>query len=140
MCTRAIISLTLCFVPVAVVCAADAGQKEREKLQGTWTVEGGEVNGSPLSPREKKASWVFEKDRLTWVAGTTKQRLTFRLDPNKIPKAIDIHSDGAQFQGIYRLEGDTLRVAYGKERPTAFKAPRGSKHVLVVLKRHKGKK
>ena len=70
---------------------------------------------------------------------------TFKVDPSKKPKTIDVtFTDGPEkgkiALGIYELEGDTYKVITdpaGKSRPTEFAVKPGSGHVLQVLKREK---
>ena len=51
--------------------------------------------------------------------------VTFKLDPSKKPKAIDITEMGETVPGIYSIEGDTLKIYFcnsrGGERPTELK-------------------
>src|SRR5262249_40016600 len=66
----------------------------------------------------------------------------YRLDPTATPKAIDIVASagdnrGETARGIYPGTGDTLEVCYtvGRERPGAFRSPKGSGIFLAVWKR-----
>ena len=70
---------------------------------------------------------------------------TFKVDPTKKPKTIDVtFTDGPEkgkiALGIYELEGDTYKVITdpaGKSRPAEFAIKPGSGYVLQVLKREK---
>jgi uncharacterized protein (TIGR03067 family) len=47
---------------------------------------------------------------------------------------------GKEAQGIYLLEGDTLKICYtmpGQKRPTAFESLPGSKAYLMIWTRQK---
>ena len=68
---------------------------------------------------------------------------TYTADPSKSPKEINMIGTegdlaGKTAEGIYSLEGDTLRICHtmpGKPRPTSFDSPTGSGIYLVVWKR-----
>jgi uncharacterized protein (TIGR03067 family) len=70
---------------------------------------------------------------------------TFKLDPTKRPKTIDItftegKHKGKTVPGIYEIESDAFRVCIardGDERPAEFSARLGSGRTLVVYKREK---
>ncbi len=69
--------------------------------------------------------------------------MTFKIDPAKKPKEIDIThpavKDGT-VEGIYSLEGESLKMCYGKkdkDRPAKFSTKAGDRGVLFVLKRAK---
>ena len=70
---------------------------------------------------------------------------TFRIDPKKTPKEIDIldesgMNDDKTKLGIYELDGDTYRYCLapaGKPRPTEFASKEGSGHSLGASQRQK---
>ncbi len=128
---------------------------DAKKLQGTWTVDPATFKGVEETPAIKEARaelaamrFVFAGDTLTIRSRPgpppfekgREETSTFRLDPTKKPKEIDL-SDNAR--GIYELDGDTLKVCWdhkGKEngRPTkiGFDTVKETVHDFV-LKREK---
>jgi uncharacterized protein (TIGR03067 family) len=128
------------------LCADDA-KKDLEELQGDWEVVEFIADGKP-SPEEvcKEIKIVFkgEKMQLSGPGEIGIREYSFKLDPSKKPKAIDVTALDGPFKdksvpAIYELEGDELRFCMPnqetKDRPTEFKAAEGSKLGLFVLKR-----
>ncbi len=137
---------------LTVRAAADpAGAREvtdEELIQGRWFVFGFRRNG-PLAPDE---AGVHE------VHVTGDKRVVFRSDqkdrgeafgyvlfPTKSPKEInlignDVRGVSPVYKGIYRVEGDELRIAFtrdedaGAARPTKFDTERPGER-LYTLKR-----
>ena len=70
---------------------------------------------------------------------------TFKIDPTKTPKEIDVMDESGVKNdktklGIYALDGDTYKYCLapaGKPRPTEFTSKAGSGHSLGVSKREK---
>jgi uncharacterized protein (TIGR03067 family) len=66
---------------------------------------------------------------------------TLTLDASKQPSQIDmVHADGARWEAIYAVEGDTLRLNYveadGKEtRPSTFTTNDATEATIIVLRR-----
>ena len=146
--------MTVCMALVGVTflnlaqprLATDHTNAEVAKLRGNWVI----VAWDPSDPAFK----VFEKDvkggrveftqdhiQLKGVNGTKKFR--YKLNANMPSKEMDwISEKGEPIPGIYRLEGDTLKICIadypGKQRPTEFKA-KGPKNGqgLIILKRAK---
>jgi len=144
-----------CFLLVAVALllaaddAKDEVKKELARFEGTWKWV------SLESEKEKLSADALKDPRLKLtgdkfvVTGENAENAvmsgTFKVDPTKKPKTIDVtFSDGPQkgktFLGIYELEEDIYKVCVdpeGKSRPTEFAIKPGSGYVLELLKREK---
>jgi uncharacterized protein (TIGR03067 family) len=128
-----------------LVSAASAQDKsDKDKLQGTWLMVSGERAGKALPPEfAKDAKVVFAGDKLTLKNKDFMLEGTFKLDPGKKPKEIDVDFNGKPGKGIYQLEGDTLKIAHGETgdpRPKDFTTKEGDQVTVVVFKREKAEK
>ena len=140
---------------VGVLSAAEANGKidpaELKKLQGTWTLVSGEMDGKPLPDDAVKPS------KITWTKGAIdivsphqakepiKAQLTV-LDPSKTPHEMTFKrpkgpNSGKDLKGIYAFDGpDTYKVCFdpsGKTRPKELATTPGSGYILHVWKRTK---
>jgi uncharacterized protein (TIGR03067 family) len=144
-----ILTLTAALASVAGVYASAVKAADKEhtnQLLGTWVVVSGEEDGKP-SPEEKikgskmtvdgKTIKLSDKDdKQLWI-------LDYKLDPSKKPAEIDMtvaegQGAGKSSQGIYELEGDSLKLCYalpGADRPKTFKTTAGAKENCFTLKR-----
>jgi uncharacterized protein (TIGR03067 family) len=112
----------------------DALKKEVDLLRGTWSVN------VPVGGDEVKGQFAIYGDESFEInLGGNHVNGARKIDPTKKPKEITLTPDGANksLLGIYKLEGDTLTLCFGENRPTDFKANKGSTHTLWVLKREK---
>jgi RNA polymerase sigma factor (sigma-70 family) len=124
---------------------------DQDKLQGTWRIVELIVDGQPArrqNPTEE-ANMVVRGDQISMVAlpeGKKVKEFRFKIDPAKMPKAIDLcvptdQDKGKTGHGIYELEGDRWKLCFpqddneAKERPKSFKSEAGSRLVLMTLKR-----
>jgi internalin A len=124
----------------------DSAKKEREQLAGTWKVTSAERDGQP-DKGSLNAITMFTADGKWSVKSTdgTTGDGTYKLDPGKKPKAIDYTMNygpnkGKPHEGIYELEGDTLKICRsdsGKPRPKEFATETDSGQMLFVLTREK---
>jgi uncharacterized protein (TIGR03067 family) len=136
--------LTVILVMAAPAPAEDK-KKDEEKIQGAWTIVSLEENGNKVPEDKVKAMKVTIKDNVLALSdGSKEEKVKFKIDASKKPKSIDFFMEGeeGQMQGIYELEGDTLKMCWHKEgkeskRPNEFSSKSGSGHSLVVLKREK---
>jgi RNA polymerase sigma factor (sigma-70 family) len=125
----------------------DRPKEDKDAIVGTWVVEKVEESGADAS--EAGDGKVFRSNPLTISADKIVLEgvfeMTYKLDPAAKPKAIDLdNGKGKTFDGVYSLEGDTLKicgpVAPGGPRPTEVGTKEGSDTRLLVLKRKaKGK-
>jgi uncharacterized protein (TIGR03067 family) len=107
----------------------------KTELEGTWDLVAIEADGKELKlPKDGRMittgnKFVLKAGDKTIIAGT------FKLDPKKKPKAIDVTytegpDKGKSFKGIYEVDGDTVRFCRplepDGERPTEFKTKPGT--------------
>ena len=128
------------------LAAADDDPKvkaELKKFQGTWVVIYGEKAGEE---QEQVGDHQLKFDGETFslsVHGHVEDKGTFKLDPSKNPKEIDIrlrdrNNDEKTVLGIYTWDGENLKLCLGKPRggtrPKDFTTmPEGRD--LIVVKR-----
>ena len=111
---------------------------------GVWTVEAHVHGGQPdqslvQSPIEKIVittdHWVVHRN------GQPGPQTTLAFDPKAAPPQLDLNVGAAAsaIRGIYKLDGDTLTLAYtiGGERPAKVESPSGSNVWMMTLKRIK---
>jgi uncharacterized protein (TIGR03067 family) len=125
--------------------------RDTKSLEGEWMVVSAEDEGLVASDDDLKgAKWVIKGTEITATNpdGTT-DRITFKVDPGKKPKAIDLtfldgSDKGKTEAGIYELEGRRLRVCYRllekaeKGRPSKFAtAPDSGLGIVTLEKRER---
>lgn len=127
--------------------AESPAAKEAKLLEGEWNVVAVGADGHEGSPDDhKRMRWVIKGNEIqvTYPDGDN-EKMTFRIDPGKTPKQIDlIAQEGAKKGadlGIYKLEGGRLTVcvrsdmAKGKGRPAEFDG--GAGLGMITLERVK---
>jgi uncharacterized protein (TIGR03067 family) len=128
----------------------DAFKKELKALAGTWKYISLENDGKKV-PEETLKELLMVRDEAGKVVirrgdEVVLEATTRKIDASRKPKTIDSEQTvgeqkGTIVQGIYELDGDTLRVCVvlpGKgERPTEFSGKAGSGCTLAVYMREK---
>jgi uncharacterized protein (TIGR03067 family) len=119
------------------------------QLQGPWEVVQ-EILDDGLNTRKEASqtrSLVFANGTLTITthADPKGRKFQIRLDPSKAPRAIDLTAltgdyAGAKTRGIYRIEGNMLRICIPNseevtQRPSDFVVKEESQLVLWTLRR-----
>jgi RNA polymerase sigma factor (sigma-70 family) len=132
--------------PAAAVEAPDppaprlAERPDREKLQGTWVAVSQEIAGeSQTDPALAETQFVFAGDRVTYRTGRRTYEGTYRLDPTRSPKVLDLVLDEPGVMNcIYEVTDTRLKWCWtkGGPRPGGFdtaKEPDGT--VLFVFEK-----
>lgn len=137
-------ALVACFLTVPAI--ADDKTDGLAKLKGVWVAESrtfdgkveekADLNGLKLTIDDDKFTFT-DKDGKTVLAG----KLT--VDPSAKPNAVDVIVPGKDgkdtlLKGIFELDGNTLKTAMPQtpgDRPTEFKAEKGSTTRVTVYKR-----
>jgi uncharacterized protein (TIGR03067 family) len=121
--------------------AAAAAQDAAAALQGRWIVTGAEHNGKPMKGLDGGVMTVTSDAFEIRTASGNVLKGRLRLDDTASPPEMDlIHADGAQWEAVYEVTGDTLRLNYvekgGKDpRPNAFTTSEKTEESLIVLRR-----
>ena len=119
--------------------AADA-----EGIQGTWTAVSAEQDGKE-APAEaiKDFTLIVTADKLTFNPTGENRQSSYKLDPSKTPKEIELTpldgpAKGKPMKNIYRLDGDRLTLCLQNgdgAAPAEFATKADSGLRLLVLKR-----
>jgi len=128
-----------------IACATEPSRHSKDDLPGKWACVSAVVDGKALPDETVRLlRLTLTSDRYKTEKGSDVLfDSTYSVDDKTKPKQINmIGTEGAlrgkEAQGIYSLEGDTLRICYtmpGDQRPTSFESASGSKAFLVVWKR-----
>jgi len=116
------------------------GKSDQELFQGKWEVMSAEKGGMEIPEEFQKGFRLTVKgDKITVdILGESKEA-TFKLDPSKKPRAIDLTFEGKSVKGIYEFKGTTLRVCVpleeGADRPKEFKSE--GETILATFRRPK---
>jgi uncharacterized protein (TIGR03067 family) len=106
-----VFTIALFAVAGTAVLSRASDDDDRAKLVGRWEMTGMAINGKPLGFKDK-IILTFSKDGKVLSEGGPKGRLegTYKIDPDKNPKQIDMTKEKEDTAGVYLLEGDTLKI------------------------------
>ena len=121
---------------------AEALKKDLKALEGTWDVRTMIKDGKEMKVPEGTQLTLTGTKYVIKAADREIESGTFKIDPSKSPKQMDIMpadgpNKGKQVLGIYELKGDGMTAAgddAGKNRPVDFSGKNG---VVVTYKRAK---
>ena len=130
---------------VAVLAATGTSKaddkEDTDRLQGAWKAVSYEEDGrDDVVSLSRTFAFDFKGDAFSFPWADLKITGKFKIDSAKKPKVIDLSTEDAKgmgLHGIYELEGDTLKLCFGVERPKEFKTKANSKQWMLVLKREK---
>jgi uncharacterized protein (TIGR03067 family) len=126
----------------------DSSAKDPPSLVGEWVGEKAVAGGKEKPVPEGGITFTFTADgKLSVKEGKPDKNDTgtYKTDPKKAPAEIDIIPPEDKKEptvlGIYKLDGDTLTLCFGRgkegSRPTKFESPEGSQTIVITLKRAK---
>ena len=149
--------LMLLLLLVLPVCADD---KDKEKLKakaaekvpvkdevailGTWHFVEIDVGQAKLTAKDfgEKAATIFvlgKENAFEMNTAGGKAAGTYKLDTDGKLKTIDMILGGATIEGLYQIDGDTLKICYrqepGANRPLVFAPDAMNKIGIFVMKR-----
>jgi uncharacterized protein (TIGR03067 family) len=139
--------LLLVVVAVCLVAAREPkqdGKDELAKLNGTWTMVSGSLNGQNIPADDAKNIKVILKDGKYTVKNgdNAVDEGTFEINAAKKPKTMDRVSgqNGETLLGIYELDGETIKICFAapdKPRPQELSGKEGEGRQVYVFKRDK---
>jgi RNA polymerase sigma factor (sigma-70 family) len=116
--------------------------KEISDLEGEWVVVAMEGDGEEATADDVKGmKWVVKGNEITASQPGLTGKMSFKLDPKKTPKEIDVTAldgdlKGTTSPGIYSLEGQRLCVCFGeKVRPKKFATAPGGGLTMLTLEK-----
>lgn len=134
-------SAFLSLIAWSMISAYDVPAIPKAKsLEGKWRLESVEENGKPVELGELRPRWWIKENTVNY-AGSSLAEL--KLDPNSTPKCVDLlwMQPKRTFEGIYSLEGDSLKLCINrdtegaKDRPQDFATEGNANLRLLTFKR-----
>jgi uncharacterized protein (TIGR03067 family) len=124
----------------------DPAKKELDKFQGTWIVVSVEDRFGKRNAEDTKqvVKLTIKGNKFTMNDGEGTLTGTFKLDPTKKPKTVDVtitegFGQGNKLKGIYEMDGDKRKACHntanGGDRPTKFTAE--GTYMIIEYKREK---
>jgi RNA polymerase sigma-70 factor (ECF subfamily) len=127
-------------IPQLPAAAADDAAVDVKALAGKWQPKEASLGDNKIDQLVlDTVTLVYEGDKYTLTIGDKVEKGTYKLDPQKTPKAMDIFptegdNNGKTFLAVYQVEGDKLTICYSISpgvRPEDFEA---NSNTLIVVK------
>src|SRR5690242_16625149 len=103
--------LLMAVLIIAAPAPTEKEKKDTKKIQGNWIAVSREMDGKKTPEADLKAGkMILKEGTITSDDGKEKEKVgTYKLDPSKKPKAIDLaYTTKETTRAIYELDGDTL--------------------------------
>ncbi|MBL8799928.1 MAG: TIGR03067 domain-containing protein [Planctomycetia bacterium] len=120
----------------------EAIKKDKDEMQGTWSVIGVTSDGKEMSSDLLLgAKVIFKGDRAEGkvIRLSKNNECGFKIDPTQKLKTIDfVHADGTVTPGIYELRTNKIKICNSSPkaaRPTSLEAAKGSGWTQIILYR-----
>ena len=135
----------LALAALLLLAAAPTEQQieaEKEKMTGTYKLFILEINGKSIDADQIRTFEVkVTRNTITIKANANERESTYRIDPTKDPKTIDLVWKDKVTLGIYSINGEKLKLCLAAEgsrkRPNDFETKRGSNWTYFNLLREK---
>jgi uncharacterized protein (TIGR03067 family) len=139
--------LILALCALSIISSPVCPTMKAEEIQGEWSCVSAVIDGKALPKstvmvlRLKLTADRFRTERESEVLFDS----TYTLNSSAEPRQINMTGTegdlaGKEAQGIYLLEGNTLKICYtmpGQKRPATFESLPGSKAYLITWTRQK---
>jgi uncharacterized protein (TIGR03067 family) len=151
---RALLAASFAVIAVGLSTGAGSGKDDKKpapKLEGTYLIVGMEMSGEKIPAEfvtkapEADRTIVIKDGKLIATKGGKEDTVAYKVDNSKTPAEITTTETkpGGKTEtsyGIYKIDGDTLTICMvessdAKDRPKEFKTEKGSKTMIIVLKK-----
>jgi uncharacterized protein (TIGR03067 family) len=111
-----VLALLVACIPFTLVAADDAD--DLKLLAGAWKPKEANLGDNLIDPLLlDKTTVVYEGDKYTINIDGKTEKGSFTLDPQKVPKTMDIYptqgdNNGKTFWAVYEINGDKLTICY----------------------------
>jgi uncharacterized protein (TIGR03067 family) len=131
---RSLLALAVLAAGAAPAAAQpEAAKKDLDRMQGTWVLIGGRINGRDVTPNEAQIADIVvvikgDEMRAIFKGKPSDSVSRMKLDPSKSPAQVDTEDiegpgKGTKNYGIYAVDGEILKLCIRDKangRPPAF--------------------
>jgi uncharacterized protein (TIGR03067 family) len=113
------------------------------QLRGTWVAVTMERGGkTETAPNNRELVFTFDTAKVTVTEGMHTEEMSYQHREAKTPWEIDLTEvkggpQGLTIKGIYRIDGDTLKLAFsiGGTRPKTFTSSDNESGVIIFKRK-----